>query len=420
MSSRLDRLAVLLLTVAAAAPLAHAADPVVRQWKNIEQGRFNKNDNWTTRAPREGEVAAFARPDHVSTVKFPKDRTNRSAYIDDARITFDLDRGKYNLTWTGVALSVSALLRDPSHNRSTGELTVSGGTIIAAGKIEVDSGDLFGQPTEPEFGRRAWATLTLADGATIKAAKAIHVNSGVNSASSVVLRAGTTLETVGGVFETHLGAGFSNLEIQKGARWKTTADVDGTRNVGVFDIQRGGTLDARDGATKKNVTLNAGVVVTGKGTIIGNVKTSGRVNPGRGFQLEDRGMDITEPAYGVFHIDGDYEQTATGSLSIEIGGGRAGISYDRLDVSGVAFLAGSLDLSLEGGYQPNAGKRFTVLAASNVSGGFDGLYEGDIIDVSGVQMRVSYLGGVTLQVIPTPGAASVCGLALLAALRRRR
>jgi len=67
-------------------------------------------------------------------------------------------------------------------------------------------------------------------------------------------------------------------------------------------------------------------------------------------------------------ISGNYTQDANSRLQIEIGGMLAG-EYDRLEVSGVAMIGGTLDISLVGGFVPSLGDSFGFLFAN---GGFGG------------------------------------------------
>ena len=73
--------------------------------------------------------------------------------------------------------------------------------------------------------------------------------------------------------------------------------------------------------------MNGGAL-TGSGTINANVTNGGQVIPGG------------TGAAGMLTINGNYTQTATGSLNIELGGTAAG-SSDQLAVSGTASLGGS-------------------------------------------------------------------------------
>jgi cyclophilin family peptidyl-prolyl cis-trans isomerase len=66
-----------------------------------------------------------------------------------------------------------------------------------------------------------------------------------------------------------------------------------------------------------------------------------------------------------------YTQFATGTLEIQLAGTTIGTHYDQLNVTGSAFLSGSLDISLAGGYAPKHGDGFQLLtAAGGVVGNF--------------------------------------------------
>jgi hypothetical protein len=80
---------------------------------------------------------------------------------------------------------------------------------------------------------------------------------------------------------------------------------------------------------------------------------------------------------GLVTIDGDYFQTATGTLDVRIGGLQAGIDYDQLVVNGFATLNGTLRISLVNGYQPQPGDQFQPLVFAQGQGTF-AHYAGDV------------------------------------------
>jgi hypothetical protein len=108
------------------------------------------------------------------------------------------------------------------------------------------------------------------------------------------------------------------------------------------------------------LSVNGGVL-NGAGVINGNVVNAAEVDPG-------------DPL-GILTINGNYTQTAAGTLSIEIGGRSAGNQYDRLAVSGMATLDGTLSVTLLNGFQPSPGDTFAVLTFGAHSGTFSE-YEG--------------------------------------------
>jgi hypothetical protein len=84
----------------------------------------------------------------------------------------------------------------------------------------------------------------------------------------------------------------------------------------------------------------------------------------------------------------DYTQQSAGVLNIEIGGTAAGVQYDQVTVADLATLAGTLNLSLINGYEPNLGDTFTIMTFNSRSGTFstvNGLTIGN-----GKQFQIGY------------------------------
>ena len=124
-------------------------------------------------------------------------------------------------------------------------------------------------------------------------------------------------------------------------------------------IVNGGTLG---GGT---YSINAGFL-TGSGVINANVTNAGQVIPGG------------TGAAGLLTINGNYTQTATGSLNIDLGGTTSGSQYGQLAVSGTATLSGQLDISMINGFQPALGNTFQPLTFASASANF-GLYNGIVL-----------------------------------------
>lgn len=83
------------------------------------------------------------------------------------------------------------------------------------------------------------------------------------------------------------------------------------------------------------LTIANGSILAAVGSFIVNVNNSGRFRPG--------------DTLGVVDITGNYTQTATGRVEIEIAGFGAGAAFDKVHVSGVATLAGTLDAQIAPG-----------------------------------------------------------------------
>jgi len=74
---------------------------------------------------------------------------------------------------------------------------------------------------------------------------------------------------------------------------------------------------------------------------------------------------------GRTEIFGNYTQGDAATLAIELAGEVAGESYDQLEVSKAAKLAGELQITALGGYRPASGLVFNILTAGSRSGQFD-------------------------------------------------
>jgi hypothetical protein len=100
-------------------------------------------------------------------------------------------------------------------------------------------------------------------------------------------------------------------------------------------------------------------------TITNSTLSGNTANSGSG--IYNSGMFAVR---GIVTIDGDYFQTATGTLRLHIGGTQAGSQYDQLVVNGLATLDGTLAVALAKGFRPHSGDQFQVLVAGGVQGAF--------------------------------------------------
>ncbi|MCA9048627.1 MAG: hypothetical protein KDA89_07850, partial [Planctomycetaceae bacterium] len=112
-----------------------------------------------------------------------------------------------------------------------------------------------------------------------------------------------------------------------------------------------------------SVSLSSELVVhqgeiTGTGTIVGDIRSSGTVRPG--------GSGNT----GELIVAGNYVQEAAGALQMEIGGLQSVADFDRLTVSGTASLNGTLSVGLLNGFVPAHDEQAEVISATTVMGSF--------------------------------------------------
>lgn len=179
---------------------------------------------------------------------------------------------------------------------------------------------------------------------------------------------------------------------------QATIDLQADRTVSAATFQAdytlaGNTLQVLSG----NVTVDAGVTATIESTLVAEDSDQSIRKLGAGTMLVDgtagqiavkegtlggngtleyltvRAGATVAPgsSIGTLHVDGSYFMDEGGTLSIEIAGTAPG-EFDRLEVAGTAELAGTLDVSLLNGFDPQIGDSFGILfGARAYNGTFD-------------------------------------------------
>ena len=210
---------------------------------------------------------------------------------------------------------------------------------------------------------------------------------------SLTVNGGQLIAEIGpdATVKLHGSARFNNLPDEfPGDVWGTMELDNGVKaaDAGTIIVRSGGKLILNDSDLNAShgVYLEPGGVLTGRLHVTGDVSDSGKVEPGD--SATDSGSVVIAPAVvkplglggsekatpgnlpGIAVIEGNYEQTATGSLEIQIGGPDPGTNYDQLIVSGTATLGGTLVLQPYNGFIPAPGQSFNVLVANSISGSF--------------------------------------------------
>jgi len=176
---------------------------------------------------------------------------------------------------------------------------------------------------------------------------------------------------------TTMSSGALESFINNGNFYKNTVSTTTTMNVpftnnGIVKVNAGSLVFQQGMHNGENTTINLGVgtldpgdtlildtgdSLIGSGTLDSNLVNAGTVSPGA--------------SPGIITVDGDYTQESLGSLAIELGGTTAGTDYDQLVVTGVATLAGTIDVSLIPDFTPSAGQNFTIMTYASHTGEFD-------------------------------------------------
>ncbi len=249
--------------------------------------------------------------------------------------------------WTGGELrdangSLTIAAGGTLNLRSNRDKVLSGRTLNLAGATNwSDSGNLT---------VNGGATINnLAGGIfTIRNDKVMDGNGTFQNAGTLIKAAGRGTTTIASGY--YSGIAFANnggtIDVRQG-----TLKIDNfTQNAGSTTISAGASLASSD-----TLQLHGGSFAV-SGTIRGNVVNAGLLSPGGA-------------GTGTLTIVGDYTQTPTGVLSLDLGGTGAG-QYDRFVITGRATLGGSLQLNRVNGFLPSAGDSFQVLTFGSRSGDF--------------------------------------------------
>ncbi|MGH8317796.1 MAG: PEP-CTERM sorting domain-containing protein [Steroidobacteraceae bacterium] len=243
----------------------------------------------------------------------------------------------------GSAASPADLTNSGTFNVDAG--TVAGGSSVAvsgtlANTATVTIGNAgLTAPTRVTAGGLANSgTLSLAGGSAVNAAT-LTVNGNATNTLGVMIGSFANL--------TVAGAGNSYSQSCPGTLCFATTTVNGTLSAAAVNINNG--------------------LLQGTGTVNGTVTNGGLVAGG------------VAATPGVLTINGNYAQTAGGTLQESIAGaGGAGVGYSALAVTGAVSLDGTLVINTASGYTFAAGQSFDVLnfAPNELSGAFATLQYG--------------------------------------------
>ena len=274
-------------------------------------------------------------------------------------------------------------------NGGTVNANVSGGTLSISAALTTNTGTLEAQKgatlnlnntTLTNFASTGATAGTLSGGTyqvwsgTLSFNNQGFTNDVVTNAASILLdgTSGTPsfIDQLGNNafahFATNAAAG--SFTIQNGVS-VTSASSDfsnaGTLNIGAnstFTVGGGHDYNQSGGVTylqsassnlaANTVNINGGTL-QGFGTVTGNLVNGGTVHPGDGP--------------GILTVTGNYTQTSSGTLEIQIGGPNAGTGYSQLSITGTAALGGTLDVGLLDGFTPYNGETFTILTSAGLN-----------------------------------------------------
>jgi hypothetical protein len=303
--------------------------------------------------------------------------TTVSIYLGHAQLTIGNDNS--NSVYSGLISDNDGLTSD------TG---VVGGSIV---KVGTGSLTLSGDNSDTNLNSVPYTGSTTVQNGNLL----IGANGALPSTTSVLLQvgAGLTGSFQTGAFSDTIG----NLTVNNGTAVvnnggaltvaNVTLSPTSTSSSANIVIANGGALTSAgaynqsggitqvDGALnlKNNSTLQlTGGQLVGTGSVASTV-TTGAITINNNGGIVSPGDVITGSPTGTLNIKGNYTQTSTGTLQINLGGTAQGstvLGYDLLTVLDKASLAGTLDVNLVNNFTPTVNETFDFLTYGSLSGAF--------------------------------------------------
>ncbi len=287
-----------------------------------------------------------------------------SAGLEFSGGTFSLEAG-VDMTVPGTVSITGGTLTGAGDRTVEGLLTWSGGTMSGTGKTIADGGMLMSGPgsvvldgrTIDNSGTAIWdpPIFFAGNGAVFNNTGIIDIIGDAGGQAFI-----TTVSTLNntGTLRKSGGAGTATLWLSVNNTGGGTVEVQsGTLRFANGYTQAAGSTILNGGDLASTTTMDIqGGSLSGFGTITGNVSNAGQVNPG--FSPD------------ILEIVGNYTQTPTGVLNVEVGGLAPGTGFDQLNITGNAALDGTLNISLIGGFSPSPGETFEVMTFSSATGDF--------------------------------------------------
>ena len=241
--------------------------------------------------------------------------------------------------------------------KNTSQIVANSGSIVFdGGEVDLNNGGLVMGLTEVHF---SGAGVVLRGTTTC-------VGHGVFDGGGLAGHADGTGTLAGGRWDWAAGtwsgvinvAPFTNVILvgNAGRDLQTGAMLE---NYGTITVQGGGNLRGINNCRFNN---HAGAVFSAASLPF--------VNYYGGNVFTNDGTVIVGSPLGIWPVDWDFTQSATGQLRIDIGGLTPGTQFDRVAFSGAVTLGGTLSVSMANSFVPAVGNSFAVLTYSNHSGTF--------------------------------------------------
>jgi len=281
----------------------------------------------------------------------------------------------FNSTGPVSSMTVSAgTLGGSSPVTVTGPLTLSGGSITNA-LVNASGGLTISGNTSLVGTKLVNPATTIWSGGNIF---------GANGAVFSNLLGATFINTFDGNISTGVGA--TPLFINAGAFKKTNGTAAAGATSIDFQFLNTGTVEVRTNTLRYGANQQvAGLTLMDGGDLAAQVQPlqilggslvgTGLVTVANAQNVINSGSISPGLPVGELDISGNYQQTASGVLNIDLGGYSPGTNFDLVTVTaggagGVATLGGTLNVALTNGFSPTNGASFTFLTANSRVGAF--------------------------------------------------
>ncbi|MBE9218590.1 beta strand repeat-containing protein [Dolichospermum flos-aquae] len=277
-----------------------------------------------------------------------------------------VNSGTFNIT-SGKQLEINNSVytfTNAARINGSGYFVISGGTLKANENLTLTSLTTY------------WFGGTFFSANIITNSGYLTISSGYDKYLNTQLNNTGTIEFQSGYIVDYNDNNIIGTLNNSGTFKKTTADTATIRvafnNTGTVEANLG-TLNFSNSYTHNNanlvlkggtVTFSNALSING-GSIEGNGSISINVGVTNSGLLNPRYVSNTE--FGRLTINGNYTETNSASINIQLGGSTAGTNFDQVDINGTATFDGTLNVSLLNNFTPTLGSTFDVLTYDSLN-----------------------------------------------------
>ena len=337
---------------------------------------------------------------------------------------------------TTLSLTGAGAVMIYNSSSSVAALNLSAGSIGGAGPINVSGLLTLGGGTISNMAVIANGGLTVSGNTTLNGTKLVNPTNALWSAGNVVGLNGAAISNLLGASfinsfdgNMNVGTGTTPVFVNAGTFQKTNGTaVAGATSID-FEFINTGTVEVQTNTLRYAVNQQtAGLTLLDGGDLAAQaqpLQISGGSLMGFGSITLANAQNVINSSSispglptGELDISGNYQQTASGILNIDIGGYLPGTNFDLVTVSaggagGAANLNGTLRVAFTNGFVPTNGATFKFLTATTRAGTFTTFnYPSNdfgmqvIYDATSASVKVTNLKPVVANSITDPGAVT--------------